>query len=297
MYNLISKKTIYGLYLILFSISSAWADSRCKEESILLPPSNRIICSYQSVNYPVDESKRLTRSVLYELPIGKAPKGGWPVVLLYQGSLFGQPLTNFHYNSLMPFGGFYEGKLIQKLLDNGYAVIYPSAINVIPSTNSPLTLFWATNVPPFSLSDTAYKASSDFYYITSILDGIKKGSFGPLNPDKKYATGISSGGYNTSRMAISYPGEFKALAIQSGSYATCSGPLCLVPSSLPKNHPPTYLLNGLIDPIVPQFTSHLYYDRLLEQGIPTERYIEPTGTHEWFKSSPERILKWFNKYN
>ena len=40
----------------------------------------------------------------------------------------------------------------------------------------------------------------------------------------------------------------------------------------------------------------MYYDRLLYQGIPTGRYTEPLGQHEWFDASPGKTLAWFNAY-
>jgi len=116
------------------------------------------------------------------------------------------------------------------------------------------------------------------------------GMFGYLDYKRKFATGISSGGYMTSRMAVSYAGsfifsflffkkkknshfnslllnillgEFLSLAVAAGSYATCAGPLCVVPN-LPLNHPPTLFLHGGLDPIVPQFTMETYADKLTE---------------------------------
>jgi dienelactone hydrolase len=221
------------------------------------------------------------RQVIYQTPVGTPPAAGWPLVIVYQGSFF--PLDDFTYYGNLPFGGFYEGKLIQALLDHGYAVIAPSA---------PADLFWQTNLP--GLAD-AYELSTDYAFITNLLQAIRDGYFGPLDPDRQYATGISSGGYNSSRMAVSFPGEFKALAIQAGSYATCSGPFCVV-SELPDDHPPTTFLHGFVDLTVPWWSMDLYYDRLLYQGIETTRYTNPQGGHEWFAASPQHILAWFDAH-
>jgi poly(3-hydroxyoctanoate) depolymerase len=201
--------------------------------------------------------------------------------LIYQGSFF--PLDDFSYTSNQPFGGYYEGKLVRALLDHGYAVIAPSA---------PADLFWQTNIPGLA---QAYELSTDYDFLGNVLDAIGSGHFGPLNVQRQYATGISSGGYNSSRMAVSFPGKFRALAIQSGSYATCAGPLCVVPE-LPADHPPTLFLHGFVDIAVPWWSMDLYYDRLLYQGIETQRYTEPLGGHEWFAASPGKILAWFNAH-
>ncbi|MDC7826082.1 plasmid partitioning protein [Pseudomonas sp. BLCC-B13] len=272
---MIASRTLLCCLLLLCSLP-ALADSRCSErpKSLLLPA--KISCSHQTTW--IDSGVVGARQVIYQTPLGTPPAGGWPVVLVYQGSFF--PLDNFTYYSNQPFGGFYEGKLIRTLLDNGYAVIAPSA---------PADLFWQTNIPGLA---QAYELSTDYDFLGNVLAAIAAGHFGPLNAQRQYATGISSGGYNTSRMAVSFPGKFRALAIQSGSYATCSGPLCVVPE-LPADHPPTLFVHGFIDAVVPWWSMDLYYDRLLYQGIETARYTEPLGGHEWFAASPGKILAWF----
>jgi poly(3-hydroxybutyrate) depolymerase len=267
------------LLLVLFGSGTARAESRCSEypATALLPA--RISCSHQTAW--VASGPLSVRQVIYQTPVGTAPPTGWPLVLVYQGSFF--PLDDFSYHSLLPFGGFHEGKLIQTLLDNGYAVIAPSA---------PADLFWQTNIPgPAQF----YELSSDYRFIGNVLEAIRQGFFGDLDPSRQYATGISSGGYNTSRMAVSFPGRFKALAIQSGSYATCSGPLCTVPEQ-PVDHPPTTFLHGQTDIVVPAWSMDLYYQRLLDQGIETTRHVEPNGHHAWFATSPQRIRAWFDAH-
>ncbi len=111
------------------------------------------------------------RQVIYQTPLGTPPASGWPVVLVYQGSFF--PLDNFTYYSNQPFGGFYEGKLIRTLLDNGYAVIAPSA---------PADLFWQTNIPGLA---QAYELSTDYDFLGNVLAAIAAGHFGPLNAQRQ----------------------------------------------------------------------------------------------------------------
>ena len=267
--------------LLVGAAGNASAASPCTErqETWLLP--GKISCSHQSTW--INSGALATRKVIYQRPAGTPPPAGWPVVVFYQGSFFA--LDNFVYYSNAWAGKLYhEGKTIKTLLDNGYAVIAPSA---------PADLFWQTNIP--GLSGGLYETSTDFFFLSNVFKAIDNGHFGPLNGQRKYATGISSGGYNTSRMAVSFPGQFKALAIQSGSYATCGGPLCVIPE-LPADHPPTTFLHGFIDTVVPWWSMDLYYDRLLQQGIETTRYTEPLGNHEWFAASPGRILAWFNAH-
>ena len=198
---------------------------------------------------------------------------------MYQGSFFPVEFSRSEYE---PFGGYYEVKVIEKLLNNGYAVIAPDA---------GIDLFWETNLP------VIYELTADYLYLNNLFDAIENGAFGNLNPNKKFATGISSGGYNTSRMAVTWPGEFRALAVQSGSYATCSGPVCFVPNNLPANHPPTYFLHGWVDLVVPWWSMDLYYEELIDSGIPAGRTTNWLASHEWIPEAPSKILSWFNAYN
>lgn len=278
---LLTRLGLCSSLLLAGLAGNASAASPCSERQPFLLIPGKISCSSQSTW--VSSGALSTRKVIYQVPAGTPPAGGWPLVIIYQGSFFA--LDSFVYYSNAWAGKLYhEGKTIKTLLDHGYAVIAPSA---------PADLFWQTNIP--GLSGALYETSSDFTFISNLLTGVRQGRFGPLNAQRQYATGISSGGYNSSRMAVSFPGQFKALAIHSGSYATCSGPLCVVPE-LPADHPPTAFLHGFIDTVVPWWSMDLYYDRLLQQGIETTRYTEPLGNHEWFAASPGIILNWFNAH-
>lgn len=274
-------KVIFCFIPAMFFVSQGWADSRCSERSKTFLVPGQITCSYRSLTLP---SSALTqREVKYELPLGQPPAGGWPVAIVYQGSLFP---VEFSRTTSAPFGGFYELKTIKKLLDNGYAVLAPRA---------PAELAWLTNAATV-VSDNLYHTTTDYTFLTNVLQAIKDGAFGPLNPDRQYATGISSGGYNSSRMAVSFPGEFKALVIHSGSYAECLGPVCVVPLQLPDDHPPTYFIHGLVDTIVPWSTMDSYYDRLRWEGITSDRHTNTLGGHEWFPESANLVFNWFERF-
>lgn len=97
----------------------------------------------------------------------------------------------------------------------------------------------------------------------------------------------------TSRMAVTYPGVFSALAIQAGSYATCSGPVCVVPPSLPADHPPTLFLHGDADTTVPIDTARRYHSALEQGGFETAFLTEVGGEHAWNRDAPVEITDWF----
>ncbi len=222
---------------------------------------------------------RYQREILWQLPAGKAPKDGWPVVLLSQGSWF--PIE-FSRPRNLPFGGFNEVRVIRELLDNGYAVVAPRAT---------LNVGWITNMP-----HPNYKFTSDYSVLAKTIEMIFSGKFGPLDMQKIFATGISSGGYNTSRLAITFPGIFRALVIQSASYANCLGPVCMMPKKVSSDHPPTRFLHGALDVAVPVATARAFYETLRENRIETDIVVDPKTGHGWLDSSPELVLGWFESH-
>ena len=99
-------------------------------------------------------------------------------------------------------------------------------------------------------------------------------------------------------MAIAYPDKVRAVALQSGSYATCLSSLpCLVSAAdLPADHPPTLLMAGYWDGIVPLYTIESYEEALDDNG--TEATLEVVGyaSHQWTSYSPGWVLEWFQTH-
>ncbi|WP_374027704.1 dipeptidyl aminopeptidase [Bdellovibrio bacteriovorus] len=260
---------VFGVVAMSLSAQAAKKASNCEVTGLV----DRMTCPYLE---KLVSGPHLTRHVKYSLPKGKTPKAGWPTVILYQGSLFP---VEFSRSSLMIAGGYNEIRLIQTLLDSGFAVIAPPAIEGVA---------WMTNIVGID-----YDTSEDRYFVEELLVAMGNGEFGKLNMDRLYATGISSGGYHSSRMAVAFPGVFKALAVHSASYADCGGPMCFVPAQVPENHPPTIFLHGRLDPVVPVRTMYPYHETLKNQGVETEMFVSPWARHEWLEEAPELITNWF----
>jgi dienelactone hydrolase len=252
--------------------------SRCTETAELI--------SCPMIRQPLAVSPGITRDVYYQVPLGTPPVNGWSVAILFQGSLF-SPAVTMQATSTEPFGAYYQLALVKQLLDAGYVVLEPV-------THLGGATFWDTNVPPW---DLAWSGAPDDLLMQSIFQALARGVFGPVDPGHRYATGISSGGYMTSRMAVSYAGQFRALAIASGSYATCSGPLCSVPTPLPADHPPTLFLHGDADPLVPLWTMQLYRDALAAEGRSVKTIIQPGAGHQWIAAAPDAVVQWFDEWH
>jgi dienelactone hydrolase len=261
---------------------STTADSDGETPSLCTETATLIVCPKQTTE--IEVSALVTREVHWQTPLGEPPAAGWPIAIMFQGSLFTSELT-WKGELGGGFGQYFQTLTLKRLLDAGYAVLTPEA-------HANGNTFWDTNVPPYS---TNWELAPDHDFMLAIFAAIDDGVFGPLDSDTMYATGISSGGYMTSRMAVSYPGRFAGLAIQSASYAPCSGPLCVVPD-LDPSHPPTLLLAGAEDPIVPLSTVETYYDALLAATVHTELVVDEDAGHEWISAAPDATLAWFDEH-
>ncbi len=241
-------------------------------------------CPYDTTEYRVGVTTLTDRRVHFAHPAAPAPAAGYPVVLFFQGSFFSSDRI-WSAEEGDAFGALELARTLADLLDRGYAIVAPEA-HVRGST------FWDTNVPPFSL---AWSTSSDHRLMERLFEAIEDGELGDLDPTRLYATGISSGGYMTSRMAVSYEGRFRALAVHSASYATCSGPLCVVPNDLPADHPPTLFLHGEQDRIAPPDEMREYAEALEDDGVPV-RVVTTDDGHEWIAPAVTEVGDWFDVY-
>ena len=224
-----------------------------------------------------------SRTVTYQVPLGDPPAAGWPAVIYDQGSF----VPGSHAFAAAKSDAFDQYALtgtVKELLDRGYAVIAPDALGGGMQ-------YWQTNVPPYA---TSWTGSSDDQLVRQLLAAMATGTFGPIDPARRYAMGISSGGFMTSRMAVSYAGTFRALAIASASYATCSN-TCSVPP-LPSDHPPTLFLHGGSDNVVPTSAMVPYRDALIADGHVAQSIIDPSAGHQWLTEAVTAVPDWFDSH-
>lgn len=253
--------------------------SRCKLDG------KRIHCSHHSDTLWTGTTGVTPRVVHWQVPVGDAPPEGWPVAILFQGSLFSAD-TFWDADQNDGFGGYNQVLVTRALLDAGFAVIAPEAR--LAGSGA-----WETNIPPMANN---WSSSGDHAYMLDIFAAIADGDFGPCDAARMFAAGISSGGYMTSRMDVAYRSRFRALAIQSASYATCAGPICDVPTPIHAQHLPTLFLHGGQDGVVPIETMLDYHEALLDAGVESEAIIDDGAAHEWLDTAPEQVLAWFERH-
>lgn len=284
--------------------AAALASSPCADgHDALYPFLPNVTCRAQptvSVAYNYYGSR--SRNVFWAPGAGAGPR---PAVVLFQGtssigsdslgldpsggSLGPGGTWNHAIDTAAPFGAYYQVKVVQALLDRGFTVIQPAAHYQVG-----IGYFWDTNA--------GWSGSEDQQFTPALIAAIQGGAFGPVDLTHLYATGISSGGYMTSRMAndfASRPSQldparpFRAVAIESASYESCSGSLCVIPTPLPAAHPPTLFLHGLLDSVVPIATAQAYDSALKAQAIPERFVVDPAAGHQWIAAAPGEIVAWF----
>jgi hypothetical protein len=191
-----------------------------------------------------------------------------------------------------------EALTASELLAKGYAIIAPTASQAYQDA-------WMTNVAPWVKDPPSkYNSSGDGQLLEAIMTGFDSGAFGVgcCNKADMHAIGFSSGAYMTSRMAFLYPGAFRSLSIQSGSYYYCGGSFCPFPARADdpylRVHPPTLFLHGAADQIVPPATSLEYEHNLVSNwSRHAVRYTEPGKGHQWIDSAPTRIPAWIASHS
>lgn len=295
--------------------ASAQTASRCTETRYIVSTQ----CPYQELKISDGVANR---SVRYALPVGTAPATGWKVAMLFHGtggliSWQGVPGSNGG-----PFGYYYQVQLLKSLLDSGYAVIAPPSSDVASGWDTNESALCPKSRCGENVGPTVeqYRSTRDYALFTALFATIDRSAVGSgfgvkLDSGHLYAAGISGGGYNTSRMAINFPGRFRALAIQSASYASCSGFYCPTLPVPAASHPPTLFLHGAGDRLVPVTSMFPYSAKLAAQGksydvvdyTPGLKLVGDTRctresqancaiAHQWISAAPVEILNWFQSH-
>lgn len=257
-------------------------------------------CSHQKrYHYYFCNLVPVPRTVRWQVPEGTPPAGGWPVVFYYAGTQLTDFAHAFDRDAGESFGLEYEPRIMHELLDNPNGGGRKYAVFVAdPPASGGFIQFWHTNLV------VPYSASCDYDFLPDLFSKIKGGTYGPasqFNMNRRYAFGISSGGYNTSRMAVTFnsgsnANTWKALGIFAASYASCAAALCTVPS-LPANHPPTKFWHGQSDLLAPISAMYTYYNKLVQGGFNVQKLEYPDG-HEFTQDSlgPTGVKAWFDQF-
>jgi len=219
------------------------------------------------------------RQFYYKKPSGSGP---FPVIIVLHGRAQD---ADVWLNSSKA-----QGQFVSYALSEGYAIIAPDSVEPI-----------CPGVKQWDYTRTT--DSVDLPFFDKIFEWIDDNS--QLNSNRIYVAGISSGGFMTSRLALYFPTKIKAVAIHSAGNADkvsfdseCNTNFDESIPTVSSDHPPTLLIHGENDNIVPYLMGQKYYQGLQNAGIEANMLSQTTCTicHRWFSEYDDDILDWFNKH-
>jgi poly(3-hydroxyoctanoate) depolymerase len=228
-----------------------------------------------------------TRFFLYKQPSTTPPENGFPVLFIFHGAV--QHAFSW-FLGLNPWNKM-QNMFTQDALDKGFFVIAPESIRpfIIPPRA------WD------SFRDDISK-NKDLLFIQNIIEWLNDSEL-PVDINNLFAAGFSSGGFMCSRIGYALGSQFNALAVHSGANAECInitifGPVfdCTTSLDLPENHPPTIIIHGEKDPVVPFNCGQFFYDELQRYSIDSNLLVNPEGGHIWLPEFNYQMLDWFENY-
>ena len=255
-----SLTVIAALASILFSTATIADENACGTAGDY----EAFVCEPQTEWF--DFGAWINARIDYFMPEGLKPESGWPVVILLHGGSGNLTGVMYEAQGRGPLGGLKNmrgnsARTIKLFLENGFAVIAPHAPLVNWQTNWPLPYSWTSDYAMFNkfFARLDNLAPTDPEYLQQI------------DTANMFATGVSDGGAQSSRMARTWFDRFEAIAINEGSWNKCFalGPfaICNIPA-ITWDHPDTLLLHAEADSVVAIRLSEMYGEALDTAGIP-----------------------------
>ncbi len=220
------------------------------------------------------------RRVLWQQPSIPAPADGYPVILLLHG-------TVQHADAW--FTGCDRWSTAQASFTR--AALERGMLVVAPESRRPL--LWGPRA--WDAFAATVNTSLDLPMFRDIFDWL--GTL-PVNRSALYCAGFSSGAFMTSRLARTFPDRCAAVAVHSGADATALrltwlGPIldCTKPLRFPGGYPPTMVIHGRHDRVVPATCGVNLYGELQRHGVPSQLLLTGGG-HIWQAAHNGEILDW-----
>lgn len=223
------------------------------------------------------------RLILYQQPLSSKPNEGYPVLFLLHGA------SQYPFAWFIPINlwNYHQSVFREKVLESGFFVI-------APSSGRPMKLgphAWSSFISEIADSKDLQLFSSLFQWMQNQSD--------LLNLNQVYCAGFSSGGFMTSRLAKVFPEQFAGIVVHSGTDADSitfsnQGPEfdCESPLQFPINHPPTLIVHGEKDRIVPFNCGLHLYQELQRNNINCTLITDEQKGHVWISSFSDEIIQW-----
>ena len=246
-----------------------------------LAESNKIF--FQNIHLEIIED----RFFLWVKPQQEPTNEGYPMLFLFHGA------SQHAFSWILPINKWnkYQMSFTADALDQGFFLILLESNRPIRPGPRAWDVFTANN-----------SENNDISYVQAILSWLNNSQL-PVNMNSVFCAGFSSGAFMCSRLALNKEHLFNAIALNSGCNAdsitlTNRGPQFDLYSSynLSVNHPPTLLLHGQKDQLVPVQSAINYYQDLTNASVETQLWIASSQGHIWLSIYNTEILNWFNQH-
>ena len=226
------------------------------------------------------------RFVIYKMPDTSPSTKGYPVVFLFHGAV--QHAFSWFFGLNM--WNRAQVSFSKCLIDNGFFVVGLESLKPI----KPGPRAWDA----FEKDDTL---NSDILFVKEVIDWLSNSSL-PVDTNKTYCAGFSSGAFFCSRLAQSYDFGFKGVILNSGCNADSisisnMGPVfnCSTGFNISLFHPPALLIHGKEDKLVSIVCTESYYQDLMDNNIEVTKLIDEDAGHIWLKDYNQLIIDWLKK--
>jgi poly(3-hydroxybutyrate) depolymerase len=226
------------------------------------------------------------RIFFWKQPDSSIPENGYPVLFLFHGAV---------QHAFAWFIGLNKWSKSQsiftdKALEEGFFIISAESLKPVKPGPRAWDIF-------NDLSN-----SKDYIFIRDMIVWLENSNLS-VDSDSLYCAGFSSGAFMCSYIGHFFNDRFKAIAVHSGANSesislTPRGPYFDLNGSytFSSDFPPTIIIHGRNDSLVPVICAENFYLDLQRSGIPSKLLISNDKGHIWNSEYDVKILDWFQTY-
>jgi poly(3-hydroxybutyrate) depolymerase len=227
------------------------------------------------------------RFFLWAQPASSFHENGYPVIFLFHGA------AQHAFSWIIPWNQWNrnQAQFTTDALDQGFFIICLESERPI----RPGPRAW-------DVFEKNSSENTDLLYTEEVVLWLKSSSLN-IDLENIFCTGFSSGAFMCSRIGLSQEDVFNAIALNSGCNAdsitlTMRGPIFDLNKTfnLSIHHPPTLILHGQQDQLVPVECGINYYNDLQKANVLSSLLIDPEQGHIWLKDFNQEILDWFSQH-
>lgn len=226
------------------------------------------------------------RFVLYKQPNSNPPQSGYPIIFLFHGAV--QHAFSWFFS--LNIWNRAQTSFAKCALDNDFFIVSFESIKQI----RPGPRAW-------NVFEKDVIKNTDISFVKNVIDWLENSSL-PVNTNNIYCAGFSSGAFMCSRLSQSLNYSFKGVVINSGCNADCItltnfGPTfdCGTGYNISDFHPPTLLIHGMKDTMVPFECAESYYQDLKDNSINVSTLFSELDGHIWLKRYNNEVIDWMKQ--